>query len=101
MQNMHAYILYTYAIYFCLLQNKHVHLLIQNAYKYSYTCNTVGFVFMAKYTHTHIFVYVDIYLFMQNMHIISYKYSSWELYSILCLVKKIYTCLHFYMYSKY
>ncbi len=52
---------------------------------------------MAKYTHTHIYVYVDIYLFMQNMHIIPYKYSSWELYSILCLVKKIYTYVCIYI----
>ncbi len=49
----------------------------------------------------YVYIYVDIYLFMQNMHIIPYKYSSWELYSILCLVKNIHICLHLYMYSKY
>ncbi len=48
---------------------------------------------MAKYT----YIYMDIYLFMQNMHIISYKYSSWELYSILCLVKNIHMSAFIYV----
>ncbi len=38
--------------------------------------------FMAKYT----YIYMDIYLFMQNMPIIPYKYSRCEIYSVLCLV---------------
>ncbi len=61
--------------------------------KYSYKCNTVDF---CLWLNTHIYILWIFILFMQNMHIISYKYSSWELYSILCLVK-IYTYVCIYI----
>ncbi len=104
------YINVKYAIYFCLLQNMHVNLLIQNAYKYSYKCNPVCFMFMAKYTYIWIFIYLCKTCLLFHINTVDVKfivfYVWYKIYIYIC----IYICMQsinidyeniFEIYSKY